>query len=122
MKSNKAVYKRLQEMYKQSNRTDLELDVLKSLLDEGQDYIISHIKDILTHGCVSGSCSNLIYYKDTYDFFDKHYEDIMDMIDELNDEGIGVDLMKDGDIKNTGAWLAYEETIRKIADELQIEY
>lgn len=122
MKNNKSVYKKLQKMAKDYSRTDLERAVIEDLLDNDEAYIIGSMKDILNHGCVSGCVGSLIYYHDTYKFFDEHYEDIMDLVEELKDQGIEVDLMKDGNMKNTGAWLAYEETVRKLCNELQIEY
>lgn len=120
--TDKQVINKLKKWSKDYTRSELERDVISMLLDEDEDYIIDHMKDVLNHGCQSGVCGNLIYYKDTYEFFDKHYSDIQDMLDEFDEQGIPFDINKDGNIKNTGAWLAYEETVRKLLDELQIEY
>lgn len=120
--TNKQAVKKLKKWSDDYNRTGLELAVINDLLNEDEDYIISHMKDVLNHGCVSGCVSGLIYYKDTYEFFDEHYNDIMDLIAEYADEGLGFDIMADFNVKNTGAWFAYEETVRRLLNELEIEY
>lgn len=120
--TDKQVYKKLQKMAKDYNRSELELAVIDDLLDNDQEYIIGRMKDVLNHGCISGCVGSLIYYKDTYKFFDDYYEDIMELINNIKKE-TGEDFNNwNGDIKNTGAWLAYEETVRKLMNELQIEY
>ena len=121
MKDYKEVLKALEEMKKDTGYNALELYVIDDLIDEGEN-VLGYIKDVLNHGCISGTCRNLIYYKETYNFFDEYYSEIMDLLSDLKDGGLDFDIAKDGDIKNTGAWLAYEETIRQIADILEIEY
>lgn len=122
MKYNTAV-KKLKKLITYYSKSELYRSVAESIIDEADGYesINDWLDDLMSHGCVSGMIGGLIYYKDTYAFFDTHYSDIMDLVNEYNYQGVGVDLMKDGDIKNTGAWFAYEETARQIAQDMGIE-
>ena len=117
------VQRKLRNIAKDYTRTDLVRNVAESIIDqlEGYENPQTFFEDLAQHGCVSGMIGELIYYKDTYTFFDENYSDIMDLVAELNDEGLEIDLAKDGDIKNTGAWLAYEETARQLSNELGME-
>lgn len=96
-------------------------DVANDLIDSCSDNeeFISHVGDVLNHGCQSGIVSSQIYYKDTHAFFNKHSEEILDMYNELKSE-LG-DFMKELS-PNSLSWLAYEETTRNIASDLGIEY
>jgi len=80
---------------------------------------VSFFRNLLEHGCVSGMVSSLIYYVDTHNFFDEHYDSIEDLrIEHLED--CGEPLRIDGDLKNTLAWFAFEETARRMSDELDL--
>lgn len=77
--------------------------------------------DLLQHGCQSGMIGSLIYYCDTHQFYDKHYAEIEDLREEM-EECLGQPLQITGDLKNWMAWFGFEETARKMADELSIEW
>jgi len=115
--------KKLKKLVTDYSNNELYRSVAESIIDEADGYenIQDWFNDLFSHGCISGMIGGLIYYEDTYKFFDTHYENIMDLVSEHADQGIGVDLMKDGNIKNTGAWFAYEETARQIAQDIGIE-
>ena len=49
-------------------------DWIKKNLDKDQ------IKDVVEHGCVNGTVSELIYYSDTSAFHDAHEDEIWDMV------------------------------------------
>ncbi len=92
-----------------------------SVAKEALDYhnISDFFTDILQHGCKSGMIGSLIYYSDTHSFFDKHY----DLIEEIRDEvqnNLGEPLKVDGDLKNCLAWFAFEETAYQMALEMKI--
>lgn len=122
--TDKQYLKKLQVIIDDADSTNLKKWVAQGIKDEveGGTTFEGYISDLLSHGCVSGMVGELVYYADTHKFFDEHYEDIMDLVKELNDQGLEVDLIKDGDLKNTGAWLAYEETARQIANEIGFDY
>ena len=75
--------------------------------------------DLLQHGCISGMVSELVYYRDTHAFFERHYYEIEEIRQSL-EECIGQSLEVDGDLKNWYVWMAVEETAREIAGELNM--
>ena len=77
--------------------------------------------DLARGGCASGFVSHLIYFADTRAYFDRHYDEIEDLREEFEDS-TGEALRIRGDLKNTLAWFAFEETAFRIArDELGLE-
>ena len=64
--------------------------------------------------------SSLIYYQDTAAFFDKYFDDII-WLKTYYEESVGESLEIPHQIKNHLAWFAFEETARKIADELILD-
>ena len=75
--------------------------------------------DILQHGCKSGAVSSLIYYTDTHAFFDKYYDAIEQIRDDV-ESNLGEPLQVSGDLKNHLAWFAFEETAYRLALELEL--
>jgi len=80
----------------------------------------SYLSDVLQHGCQSGIVSDLIYYTDTKKFFIDNMEEIEELLSETEDS-IGETLEKSYPLYNWMAWFGYEETARKIAEEISIE-
>jgi hypothetical protein len=99
----------------------IEKLILSDAIEHGEDYAIGYLKDVVTHGCVSGVVSRLIYYSDTHNFFDTYYDEIMQTIEEYETE-TGEKPQYDGDMKNWYAWFAYEWYARKVLNKLEIEY
>lgn len=94
--------------------------VIEDILNQDESYMESYMRDVQTHGCVSGMVGGLIYHSDTHKFYDDHYDEIEDFRLELLEQGINVfDFIGDKDFKNQMAWIAYEETMRLIYDELE---
>lgn len=117
---NKYIFS-LKQLQKKEPKDTMRRFVLDDILNEEEP--LAYIQDVLSHGCQSGIVSGLIYYKDTHNFFDKYYGEIQDCIIDLQEMiGEPIDLLKSGDIKNHCAWLAYEETVRTIAGEIEMEY
>jgi hypothetical protein len=52
--------------------------------------------------------SSLIYYCDTHKFFDTHYYEIMELVEDLANQGLKIELTGE-DLKNKLAWLAFEQ-------------
>lgn len=92
----------------------LRAAVAREALDH--EDIASFFSDLLQHGCQSGIVTSLIYYCDTHAFYDKHYDEIEAIRYEL-EEAFGEPLKPQGDLKNWYAWLAFEETARRICDK-----
>lgn len=101
---------------------DIKSEVANDVLDyyDNNENIKGFFEDLLTYGCQSGMIPGLVYYTDTHKFFDKHYEEIEDLRYEY-EQDFGEPLKVNGDLKNWFAWFGYEETARKLAEELEIE-
>lgn len=115
------------------NTTGLKRYCLNYILEnyETDEDLKVFISDLLTHGCVSGMISELIYYEDTNKFFDKYENEIEDLISE-NMENLGIETRPlfieslNGSAENISqeknllSWFSFEETIRQINEEYQI--
>lgn len=111
---------RIEDIIETSN-SELFKDVALDILNEEDEDIESHMKDVMNHGCVSGTVSSMIYYNDTRKFFEKHYDEIFDLIEGLRCEFDIDAIVKEFNFNNL-SWLAYEECTRKLMNELEIEY
>jgi hypothetical protein len=80
-------------------------ETVKAIIEEngGQEFA----NDVMTHGCVSGVVTELITYSQTHEWFDTHYEDIMELVEE-HEEMTGERVQHDGDLKNWFAWFSFE--------------
>lgn len=80
----------------------------------------TYFRDLLQHGCQSGMVSGLVYYTDTKAFYIRHIDEIDELREEM-EQSIGEPIEIGHPVYNWLAWFGYEETARKIADELGIE-
>ena len=109
---------KLNEIVLADNHT-IEAYVAQEALEYG-DNPAQFFNDILSHGCVSGMISGLIYYSDTHAFFDLHYDEIEELRCEYESStGMAIDI-KDKDLKNTLAWFAFEQTAFNIANKMEL--
>lgn len=108
----------LEELKKDAD--PLKINVIDDILDH-EDDAINYIKDVATHGCISGIVTSLIYYTQTTEFFNKHYDDIMGLVQE-HEDATGQRVQHDGDMRNWFSWFAYEESIYNIANQLEINF
>jgi len=65
--------------------------------------------------------SSLVYYKDTHEFFERHYDEIEEIRAELEEQGLELKLPSQSDLKNFFAWLGFEERARELYDELEMD-
>lgn len=90
-------------------------------------------RDVLEHGCVSGTVSELIWYSDTVAFYKKYQDEINELLKDLMD-GTGLYSMKDLFGKNWDdedplaiedynrnllAWFGFEETLRNVGNNFE---
>lgn len=117
--------------------TKLEKEVCRYILDEWSDYTDKKaiFTDVLYHGCQSGIVGSLIYCTDTVAFYKRHREEINTLLQETMDEcgsynpsdlfGDKWDkedpLVLDTYNQNLLAWFGFEETMRKIAYQFDID-
>ncbi|WP_456440816.1 DUF7222 domain-containing protein [Psychroserpens sp.] len=85
-----------------------------------QENIEDFFSDLQQHGCISGMISPLIYYKDTHQFFDDYYSEI-EQLREDTEDSLGEPIQIKGDLKNTLAWFAFEETAYQMSLNLEIK-
>ena len=97
----------------------LEAAVAEEALSGCQENILTFFEDLLQYGCISGMIGSLIYYHQTREFFDKHYHEIENIRCDL-EEALGQPIEIKGELKNFYAWLAFEETARKLAGEIDL--
>lgn len=95
--------------------------VAKEAMREDNEYIKYFFKDLASYGCVCWMVSSLIRYTDTHKFFDEHYEEIQDVLEEQEDYWL--DFKWNGsDLKNQLAWLSFEHVAWNIANiDLRLE-
>lgn len=72
--------------------------------------------DLLSHGCICGMVTPLVWYSDTRQFFDRFYHDIEDLRHE-QEESIGQPVPIRNDLKNDLAWFGFEETAYRLYTE-----
>lgn len=125
----------LQESY--VAHTELEKETLELIVSNAVDYdsFESFLSDLLTHGCVSGFISELVYFNQTHDFAQRHAEEINELV-YAHLSMIGFDspaqlfgekwdkedtLCLDNNNRNLLAWFAVEETAREIGIALELD-
>lgn len=111
--------------------TKLEKEVCRYILDEWSDYTDKKavFTDVLYHGCQSGIVGSLIYCTDTVAFYKRHREqETMDECGSYNPSDLFGDkwdkedpLVLDTYNQNRLAWFGFEETMRKIAYQFDID-
>ena len=91
-------------------------EVIDIILDQIEEYEEpeDYFETVLKYGCVSGVVPALMYYKDTEEFFDRHVDEILDLLNEFKEYGeIPFELNR-----NNLAWFAFEEVVDKIYNDL----
>ena len=120
---------------KQNSNSLLTKKVCNYIINKWNDYDDKkHIfTDVLYYGCQSGVVSELIYYRDTVAFYNKHKEEINSLLYELmNNTGLHSlsdlfgnkwdkedPLANDEINQNLLAWFGFEEALRNVG--LQFE-
>ena len=118
-----------------SKESKLKKDVITILKSKAKDYSNDYkslLKDILYNGLQSGIIPQLVYYSDTLKWYNKHKEEIIDLLKyQMEQFGVyspaelfgrkweGFDpFIKETNNKNLLAWFSFEETAREIANNL----
>ena len=123
MMENKKILELLREL-REDSETLLVENVISIVLDECEDEPKTYIKNVLEHGCVSGVVSALIYYSDTKKFFTENMDDIFDLYNECYEENGVIPLPNERYELNFNSlsWFAFEETLYRIANNLELDY
>ena len=111
-----SITEKLQEIIK-NNPNTIKACVAQEALEHSYDDIKNFFSDLQQHGCISGMIGSLIYYKDTEEFFHKHYEEIIDLKTEF-EESTGESLKIPHQVANYLAWFSFEKVSYQLANEL----
>ena len=101
----------------------LKHEVVEIIMDQvdglENEEILSTVEEIVTYGCQSGIVSALITYSDTELFFDKHANEIFELVEDAKQEGM-IDMNNFELSKNNLAWFAFETIAQEIYQEIEI--
>jgi hypothetical protein len=112
--------KALREL-KHDSQSDLQKAVITDLLSQGaEDEVLIYMKDVVNHGCVSGTVSMLVYYSDTEAFFKKYFNEIFELLNEYKEE-IGEYPNIEFNANNL-SWFAYEKIVYDLLNEFEEEF
>ena len=113
----------LNSMLENTMEGTLKHEVVEIIMDQvdglENEEILSTVEEIVTHGCQSGVVSALITYSDTELFFDKHANEIFELVEDAKQEGI-MDMNNFELSKNNLAWFAFETIAQEIYQEMEI--
>lgn len=120
MTTTKAQTKKLAEIVREGDKMTIKGRVASDALNH-DDYAVGYLQDVCNHGCQSGTCSGLIYYTDTHAFYDEFADECDEVLEEY-EQNTGEGFKFEGrDVRNTLAWMAYEEKAREVLSELGVE-
>jgi hypothetical protein len=110
----------LEELAEMHSDSTLYGAVLRDVIDNERDgYGLDYIKDVISQGCQSDVVTRLISNTDCKEFFISHLDDINELYDELRGDGMEIEIASP--IYTTLSRLAYEETMRHIAQDLGLD-
>ena len=105
----------IESLKKWKDESNLTSEVVDIILDQIEEYDNpqDYFQEVLKYGCASGVVPALITYKDTEEFFDRHVDEIFDLLNEVEYREINFELNR-----NNLAWFAFEETLNRIYNDL----
>lgn len=116
--NKQTVLNKLQLIIDDIDTTEMTKEVANNIYDLLQDYEEpkAFFKDFWVMGCKSGIIPGQIYYKDTYEFFDRHSEEILEMLQTEMENGL--DIKPEMVSKNDLSWFGFEQKVSDIQLEL----
>ena len=113
----------LNSMLENTMEGTLKHEVVEIIMDEvdglDNNEIFPAVKEMVTYGCQSGIVSALITYKDTEAFFDRHVDEIFELIEDAKYMDL-IDI-KDFELsRNNLAWFAFETIAHEIYQEMEV--
>ena len=111
----------LNSMLESTMEGTLRHEVVEIIMDQvdglENEEMFSAVEEMVAQGCQSGIVSALITYDDTEAFFDRHANEIFELVEEAKEEGI-INLNDFILCKNDLAWFAFEMIAQEIYQEL----
>ena len=112
----------LNSMLENTMEGTLKHEVVEIIMDQvdglENEEILSTVEEIVTYGCQSGIVSALITYSDTEAFFDRHANEIFELVEDMRQEGI-INMNNFELSKNNLAWFAFETIAQEIYQEME---
>ena len=112
----------LNSMLENTMEGTLKHEVAEIIMDQVEeldnDEILPMVEEIVAQGCQSGVVSALIAYSDTEAFFDRHANEIFELVEDMKQEGM-IDMNNFELSKNNLAWFAFETIAQEIYQELE---
>ena len=113
----------LNSMLENTMEGTLKHEVVEIIMDQVEELdndneVLELVKEMVTYGCQSGIVASLVYYKDTEAFFDKHSNEIFELVEDTKQEGI-IDMNNFELSKNNLAWFAFETIAQEIYQEME---
>ena len=113
----------LNSMLENTMEGTLKHEVAEIIMDEvdglDNNEIFPAVKEMVTYGCQSGIVSALITYKDTEAFFDRHVDEIFELVEDAKYMDL-IDI-KDFELsRNNLAWFAFETIAQEIYQEMEV--
>lgn len=119
--TNSTLKNKLQDIANETENT-IEKAVIDEILSQYEDEIEIGFSNIVTYHRSYGMVSSFIFYNKMETFFDNHYEWIHDAIlDYEGRYGIPFTFQCKDNIKSELAWVSFQETAYKMAQELGLE-
>ena len=102
----------------------LKHEVAEIIMDQVEELdndneVLELVKEIVTYGCQSGIVSALIAYSDTEAFFDRHANEIFELVEDMKQEGL-IDMNNFILNKNNLSWFAFETIAQEIYQEIEV--
>ena len=113
----------LNSMLENTMEGTLKHEVVEIIMDEvdglDNNEIFPAVKEMVTYGCQSGIVSALITYKDTEAFFDRHVDEIFELVEDAKYMNL-IDI-KDFELsRNNLAWFAFDTIAQEIYQEMEV--
>lgn len=120
-KSNK-LWLKIKELKSKEHMDSLRWHVLNHILNAySEDSVIERFFQVMSsQGCSCGWVGHLTLPSDAHKFFDKYYKEIQKLKNE-QDKYFGIPPRVEGDIKTWFAWFGFQETTRRIENELGLK-
>ena len=113
----------LNSMLENTMEGTLKHEVVEIIMDEvdglDNNEIFPAIEEMVTYGCQSGIVNALITYKDTEAFFDRHVDEIFELVEDAKYMNL-IDI-KDFELsRNNLAWFAFDTIAQEIYQEMEV--
>ena len=113
----------LNSMLENTMEGTLKHEVVEIIMDQvdglDNNEILSTVEDIVAYGCQSGIVTALITYSDTELFFDRHANEIFELVEDMRQEGM-IDMNNFELSKNNLAWFAFDTIAQEIYQEMEV--